>query len=176
MTRTGLPLDDPEQARIERRREASRVFDDAMDEAGAGNPAVALMLDRDRRTLQAWRDPSDDKVPSLEAVIGLPSLVRMRITAYLAELDGRALVELPEAADVVCDLRAAAALQRESADVIARHLEAVADGHITRREGAELERECDELLAVVLAIRERARQARREGVVGASLRLAASED
>ena len=50
------------------------------------------------------------------------------------------------------------------------HLAALRDGHMSAAEGAALEREADELIAVALTVRARARQAQRERVVSMPLR------
>lgn len=86
---------------------------------------------------------------------------------------GLAVVALPEASSESDDLRSVAETQREAADVVAQGLEALADGHVTRSEGARLERECDEALAALLAIRELARRAQVEGVIPMTRRGAA---
>lgn len=80
---------------------------------------------------------------------------------------------LPSAGASGDDLRSLATAQREAADVVAQGLEALADGHVTRSEGARLERECDEALAALLAIRELARRAQVEGVIPMTRRGAA---
>ena len=77
---------------------------------------------------------------------------------------------LPVAADNAADLDLIMHAQRESGDVIATHLAALRDGHMSRTEGAQLEREADEAIAALLTVRERARQAQRAGVVGMTLR------
>lgn len=97
------------------------------------------------------------------------SLRGSRIIPLAEQLDrrahGDAVVELPATSTESDDLRAIADTQREASEAITAGLLAIADGHITRSEGAKLERECDEAIARLLAVRERARLAQREGVI-----------
>lgn len=95
----------------------------------------------------------------------LPQAMRSAIAEDLAG-PGYALVELPEATKTSDDLHALATAQRESGEAIAHGLDAMADGHLTRAEGVRVEAECDEAIAALLTIRERARLAQREGVIG----------
>lgn len=111
-----------------------------------------------------WRDPDAPRAMSFADALGLPAALRRALAELLAG-PGHAVVQLPAEHTEACDLRAIASMQRESADVVAKHLDALADGRLDAREGEALERECDELIAAVLPIRERAREAQRERVV-----------
>ena len=95
------------------------------------------------------------------------------VVEALADRAGLAVVALPSAGASGDDLRSLATAQREASEAITAALLAVADGHITRSEGAKLESECDEAIARLLAVRERARLAQREGVIPMTRRGAA---
>lgn len=111
-----------------------------------------------------WRDPDAPRAMSFADALALPAGLRRALAELLAG-PGHAVVRLPEGHTEACDLRAISSMQREASDVVAKHLDALADGRLDAREGEVLERECDELIASVLPIRERAREAQRERVV-----------
>lgn len=95
----------------------------------------------------------------------LPKPMRRAVTAATLAED-EMISELPGAVEAADDWRLVAAAQRESGQAITAMLEAIADGRVTATEGATLDRECTEAVAALLGIRERARGAMRERVVG----------
>jgi hypothetical protein len=111
-------------------------------------------------------DPESGRAWQLPDALLLTAEERIAIAGLLAG-DAFALVELPpDEIATADDLRDAARVQREAGELIAAHLEALADGLLDAREGAALERAADELVAAALKIRARARQAQRERVIG----------
>ena len=80
--------------------------------------------------------------------------------------EGRAVVDLPVGLSARDDLALVIRAQKETTEAINAHLAALADGRMDAAEGASLEAECDEGIAALLAIRERARLAQRERVIG----------
>lgn len=103
-----------------------------------------------------WAHALDERIPA--AARG----------AFFRELVGRgvAVVVIPRVAENAAraaDLGLAAATVRHASDVAAKLIEAVADGHITRVEGERIVRAVDELVGVLVGIRERAEAAARDG-------------
>lgn len=115
---------------------------------------------------------SGTKALHVADALAAPEPVRHALAQLLAG-DAHVVVELPAIADASDDWRLVATAQRESGEAIAATLDAFADGRVTAAEGARLEREADEAIAALLGIRERARAARRERVVGIRGRVTA---
>lgn len=111
-----------------------------------------------------WRDPDAPRAMSLADAHALPEKTRCVLAERLAGGE-YALVKLPESGTDACDYRSLSTMQREASDVIAAHIEAFEDGTLDAAEGAKIERDCDELIAIALRLRERARQAQKERVV-----------
>ncbi len=160
--------------RVHRHLQAAAIFDRALDVATTkrpdqqttSRPVVAAQLEITPTDLARICDPTTGRAVPLEHVLGLPPDGYRSVLDQLADVAGLAVVDMPKPTTASDDYRAIAAAQRESADVVARGLEALADGHMCGREGAELAAECDEAIATLLVIRERARLAQREGVIG----------
>jgi hypothetical protein len=155
--------------RVERRIEAASIFATALDATTTSRPVVAAQFEVSRQDIDKICDPTTGRAVPLDHVLGLkdvdPASYRKALD-LMAARDGLVVTDLPSAGEMGDDFRAIAAAQRESADVVARGLDALADGRMCAREGAELAAECDEAIAALLAIRERARLAQREGVIG----------
>jgi hypothetical protein len=157
----------PEKAREERQVEASRLLDESMTAASAHGPTVAASLGVPESTMQRWRRTRGQTLDiQLADVMGLPPEVLRLVLERVADSIGLAIVDRPDSLATEDHVGLAAVAMHESADVVAAHAQAIRDRHITRSEGANLERECDEALRPILAIREIARLAQREGVVG----------
>ena len=152
-------------ARVDRHLEAASIFDAAIDESTTSRPVVAAQLEISPQDLRRVCDPTTGRAVPLEHVLGLPDDAYRAVVEALADRAGLGVVALPEASSESDDLRSVAETQREASEAITAALLAVADGHITRSEGAKLESECDEAIARLLAVRERARLAQREGVI-----------
>jgi hypothetical protein len=153
-------------ARVGRHIEAASIFDNAIGASTTARLVVAAQCEISPADLARICDPTTGRAVPLEHVLGLPDDAYRVVVDKLAQRAGLALVDMPKAGEMGDDFRAIAAAQRESADVVARGLDALADGRMCAREGAELAAECDEAIAALLAIRERARLAQREGVIG----------
>lgn len=152
-------------ARVHRHLEAASIFDRAIEASATSRPVIAAELEISATDLGRICDPTKGRAVPLEHVLGLPDDARRALLTTLADREGLALVEMPKALVATDDLRLLCEAQREASDVVTRGIEACADGHMTRTEGAEIERECDEAIAALLAVRERARLAKREGVI-----------
>lgn len=153
-------------ARQGRHIEAAAIFDGALGASTTSRPVAAAQLEISTTDLARICDPTTGRAVPLEHVLGLPDDAYRVVLGALAERADLAVVSLPSAASTGDDFRTLAMAQRESADVVSRGLEALADGRMCSREGAEIETECDQAIAALLAIRERARLAQREGVIG----------
>lgn len=164
-----MRLTDPDRvfsARQKRRVEACAIVARAIEAAQDSRPVVAARMDIAPTELGRLVDPTSGRMFPLEHALALDVGAYRVLLEQLASRTGLAVVELPSAASTTDDLRALAVAQRETAEAIAHGLDAMADGHMTRTEGARVEKECDEAIAALLVIRERARLAQREGVIG----------
>ena len=146
--------------------EAARIVGEALDAEGSSRAIVAAHLGVSERELGRCTSTSSGRHMPLGHVLGLPPAVVVRIAGRMVEPLGKAIVDLPKTSATSDELRALATAQRETAEAIAHGLDAMADGHMTRAEGARVEQECDEAIAALLVIRDRARLAQREGVIG----------
>lgn len=159
----------PKAERAEAQAETSVVLDRALTAHGTNVAALALTLGVSATRIGEWRAPEQDRHLSVADASRLPPLVRLVIAEHVAG-PGYVVAELPAAdAHVSDDLALAARTQRETAEAVAKHLTAIADGRYDRAEGVELEREVNEAIAALLTVRETARRAIREGVVGANV-------
>jgi hypothetical protein len=132
---------------------------------------VASTIGVTRQRVDQWLALDDDANVSVADACALPQPMRHALAAELAG-EGFAVVSLPAASgDCAADLDLVMRTQRESADVIAAHLAALRDGHMSGAEGAVLEREADEMISVAMQVRECARRAQRERVVAMPLRV-----
>lgn len=165
----------PAQLRADRRVEAAHVLDEALRAEGSQATAVAALLGVPRQRVDEWRDVHEDRHLTVADAAGMPPAVRRHLAEYVAG-PGYQVAELPdEHHDLRFDLSLAARLVRESGETAAVLLEALADGHVCRAEGARLAREADEAIRVLLFVRELGRRAAREGIVGAQPPLRAVE-
>jgi hypothetical protein len=152
-------------ARAQRRADTSaflaRVF--LAHELGATD--VERCTGVPRQHVAAWLDRDDARAMPLADATALPERTRLVVAEHIAG-PGHVVVRLPSAtAHPGDDLRLAARAQREASDAVAVLLDALADGHITAQEGAELRTRAEALLATVATVLELAREAEREGVV-----------
>ena len=129
-------------------------------EHGVSHSAAALALGVPRQRLDEWCDPDVEGQLRAADIAALPPAVARDVLRSIADALGLGVVELPAASRSSAAL-AAARLARESGEVIAEAYEAHADGVVTPAEGARLERQCDDALAALLEVRERAREAQR---------------
>jgi hypothetical protein len=131
---------------------------------------VADLLGRSPQLVSLWCHDDFAKVVAWEHVVDerIPAAAR---AAFFAEVAGEgvlvvALERWASEAGRESDLRLAATGVRASSDSAAALLDSIADGVITRAEGAKLLAAVDHAIGVLLAIRGRAQAAVREGVVG----------
>lgn len=123
----------------------------------------ADLMGKERQTLSKSLDA---KWVNLGFVRMLPDKVRKDVARDLLP-EGCDVVELPaKATRGDCDYRFFARSFRTVTEAVSVSLEATSDGHVTRSEGAEIEALCDKAIGILLTIREVAKLAQREGVVG----------
>jgi hypothetical protein len=156
----------PGQVREGLRARAKRALVAASSNCDAAwRSTVAATIGVTRQRIDQWLALDDDAQVSVADAMSLPQPMRMAAAQLIAG-DGYMLAALPDIGDSSSDLDLVMRAQKESGDVIATHLAALRDGRMCRAEGAQLEREADEAIAALLTVRERARQAQREVVLG----------
>ena len=155
-----------DRIRAEAQQEATRSFNAMVAATGVSLAEVARSCGRASSAIDRWASMASPQVPTDADIQRMPGHCRLWYLERDARELGLGVADLPPiATDVVNDLRLAAEAQREYADAIATLIDALADGHIVRAEGAELVRKCNAAIAVTLAIRLRAEQAESEGSV-----------
>lgn len=157
---------DPEGEREKRHARACEAVAGSLD--GASVAIVAAELGISETDLRRMTKPSEGRFFAVCDVPALPKVCAARLASWALEGHGLAVVELPATGGIAADYATIAKAQRETSDVVACGLDALAAGHIGRGKGVDLERECDEAIAALLAVRELARAAKREGVIGIS--------
>ena len=166
----------PEEHETARVRFAQRFFSAVIDVADLSRAQVGAAVGVSAKVVQRWCGLDDRNTsPPYHAILAMPKKVRKPMAEGLLDGTGCAVVELPAAADAATDLSCASKVMTEVADVLQAHSEALRDGHICAREGRVIEDECTEAIAALLTVRERARQAQREGVIGTTGRRAVGE-
>jgi hypothetical protein len=157
----------PRAERESRRADVKRILGRFL--VGACQSVIAAGLGVSRQYLGRLADAEVDSHLSVADAAGLPDAARMELAQYIAG-PGHMVAEAPA---VDSDVRAGMSLHlralRETTEAVTSHAMAMADGRITRSEGASLEGECDEAIRVLLAVREVARRAQRDGVIGVDL-------
>lgn len=156
----------PETAREQRIEEAAKVVRSAIDAEGTNHAITAAWIGLSITQFKCSLSPTSGRLLSLADTAGLPPAVLRRVVSWLADSLGCAVVDLPESSDEPVSVRMLAEMSRETGAVVADALEAVADGHVTRSEGCQIEGKIDHAVSQLLALRNLARQAQREGVVG----------
>lgn len=157
---------DPHDARESRIAEIGAVVRAAMAEERASYEVVAAHLGLSPSELKRCCSPSSGRHLSLADAAGLPPAVLRRVLDHLADTLGCVVVDLPEAVPSSSDLHLLASAQRNSAEAVAAGLDSIADGYVTRGEGKVLGAACTEAIRHLVAVREIARMAVREGVAG----------
>lgn len=158
----------PREAYVAELASTSRALRRAMDAHGCGSTMTAALVGTSERIPREWADPDADRHMPAAAIRVLPLEMRLEMVRAL----------LPEGYDVVAtavagaaphaSLADAIAAQRAATDACTAAMEAAADGVITRAEGARVARECDDTIHKLVALREAARIAVREGAVQVS--------
>lgn len=123
----------------------------------------ASLMDMERQTLDKYLK---SKSLSLAFVRRLPESVRVEVVKDLLPEQYSVTKAPPKAERGDCDYRFFAKSFRSVTEAVSVALEATSDGHLTRAEGAEIEALCDKAIGLLLTIREVAKMAQREGVVG----------
>lgn len=132
------------------------------DVLGVSDTLVQAWHSLDVRKPMGWQHALDERLQT-----HLPAEARAAFWRELAG-PGLAVISTRSASYVAgraADLTLASATVRSSAELAARVLDAVSDGKITRLEGEHIIAAVDDLLGLLLAIRERASHAVRDEVV-----------
>jgi hypothetical protein len=154
---------DPEGERERRHARACEAVTTSL--SGASIAIVAAELGISETDLRRMTKPSEGRFFAVADIPALPVVCATRLASWALEGHGLAVVELPTTSGPAADYATIAKAQRETSEVVSCGLDALAVGHIGRIKAAELERECDEAIAALLAVREIARAAKREGVM-----------
>jgi len=158
--------DTPEQVRAAANARMKRAMLRAEPECDPGWRGVfALTVGVSRQRVDQWMALDHDANMPAALISFLPKPMRLAAMHEMMSAD-EAITDLPVATEAADDWRLVASAQRETGQAITAMCDAVADGRITATEGASLERECTEGIASLLGIRERARAAQRERVIG----------
>jgi transcriptional regulator with XRE-family HTH domain len=158
--------------REERRASLGASLQQALDACGMSQAEAAALIGVDASTLGRWADRHDSLSISVADLAALP--VSVRVALVLSELlPGHVVVREPEGVDAGCDLRQSAAALRASSEASACALDAWADGRMTRGEAAPVVDACDRAIALLVAVRQRAELASREGVIAMRTQLRA---
>jgi hypothetical protein len=162
---TGGAFSSPERTRAERKIDASEAWAEAIEAGYPSNIAAAIELGISESLCKRYGKADEAQMPPLADALGLR--LKSRISLAQSLIGARhAVVELPEPSTLRSSMRLAAAAHREHGETIAAYLEGTDDGRLDAAEGERIERECDEEIAVLLAIRAQARLAQRERVIG----------
>lgn len=154
----------PDQCRADARAEVSATLHRALadcDPRARATWADAIGISRE----YIDRCVSGDKQLHAADLLFAPGPVLVAF-CKLALGAGRGVVDMPAGLDAKDDLALVIATSRETTGAVNEMLSCIADGHMTAAEGAKLEREADEAIAALLSVRERARMAQRERVLG----------
>lgn len=147
------------------RREAADALRAGLDACEATRAQLAAGIDCSPARLAQYVDPGDDATICVARAALLPDPARVALAQHVAG-ERFALVELPHVETGREAIVEALAAQRETSEALAAHLVAIADGIVTRDEGARLVREVDEAIRELLRLRALGEAAVREGVVG----------
>lgn len=166
MTSSSATEQAPRALREQRKSDVSRILGRWLLSTCA--TAVAAANGVSRQLLGQWADPERDAAISVADAAGLPADGRMALAEYVAG-EGFMVAPLPAAESCRAGIELHVRVLTETTQAVTAHAVAIADGRVDRREGAELECEIDEAIRALLTLRECARQAQREGVVGVAL-------
>lgn len=157
----------PAEDRARRKVAWKRVVRSLLAEHDVSQAQLALDLGLAPAQLQRQLDVgSDNDHLRLADIEALPPVVRRAVVARLADTLGCIVADAPAAAeDGGCDITLIAQIAREAGDVVSKQAEACADGRLHAAEAADVRREVDELMRVLVRARERLLVAEREGVV-----------
>lgn len=154
----------PESA--QRCADAASLLAEARAAAGVSTSRLAEECGVSRALVRAWEDASDPShVPPADAL--LAPCIAAHAVRVLAARAGMVAVDLPSAeVKRGDDHRMLADVHRETSEVVSKHLAALADGHVTRRENAELRREIREAQVVLAQLDVELAATAHEPVVG----------
>jgi hypothetical protein len=147
------------------RREAADALRHGLDACEATRAQLAAGIDCSPARLAQMVDAGDDATICVARAALLPDPARVAVAQYVAG-ERFAVVELPHVETGREAIVEALAAQRETSEALAAHLVAIADGIVTRDEGARLVREVDEAIRELMRLRALGEAAVREGVVG----------
>lgn len=142
------------------------AFSRAVADDGRTRAVIAAEMGVSVTMLDKWGDPqSGARVPSF-AFGMLNGAAFVGAIGEMLDGSGHAVVELPAPDAGAVDMRALAAMQRAASDTLTTSIEAFADGHVTRSEGAAIGSHARRVVSLALGLVELAKTAQREGVIG----------
>lgn len=152
------------EQRETRRADTSRSLARVLLAHDVAHAEVARICGVSETMVHEWCDPTKPRALALADAMALPERTRLVLAELLAG-EGHVLAPMPDAGEGA-DLTSAIAVQRETGDVVSKHLAAIADGHITRAEASELRVEIAEAIRSLVRLDRACQRAEREGVVG----------
>lgn len=140
----------PAGDREDRKAEAAEVLRTARLASGVTEDALAIDAGITRRTLRGMESPEDfDHPPHLDVVMA-PSIQVKAIELLARRASLIVIAKLPELGAERSELlRMVGAIQKETADVLHALLDALADGHVSLRENAEVVAQAWEAMAAL---------------------------
>lgn len=159
----------PRTARVrreERRAAVSVSLARALDAEGLSLRETATILGCDESLVRRYADAHEATALSVADLAALPLGVRRALVAEHVAPEHDLVERGAAAPDLGCDLAHVRALMRDSAHAADVGLAAVADGHITADEGAQLVAAADAVSAAAARLRALGRDAMRERVIG----------
>lgn len=154
-----------DSALADMRREVARVVRDGRDACEATHEQVAASIACSSARLSQYVDPAADATIDCARAALAPEPLRVAIAQHIAG-ERFVVVEVGGGPTVAASLSSHIDAARETAEALQAHLVAISDGRIDRAEGAHLERELDEAISRLVSLRQIARTAQREGVIG----------
>ena len=154
------------QRRAESEIEASKLLRLAMDVAGLSCESLAFFGGSSKSRIERAQSVTHPDTLSLRDLMSAPPELQLVVLQHLAAKLGLAVVEFPDTPSVPASLELAAKTHRESSEAVASLLDGLADGHLTREEGADLAPKARRAAASALALEQVGLTAMREGVIG----------
>lgn len=152
------------EQRETRRAETSRALARLLVDADLPHAEIARLIGVSETIVHEWCDPTKARALAVADAMALPAPVRIELAELLAG-DGYLVVRAP-VAGAAADIAHAITVQRETGEVVASHLEALADGVVVGPEATRVRREIREAMRALAELDAAMEVAERERVVG----------
>jgi hypothetical protein len=149
-------------SKCERRAQVSRAIARIFASHDLTAARAAALAGVTHQHVSEWVDPDRSRSMPLADATALPLEVRRDLAEYVAGA-GNVVVEVP-GAGARLDLEHAVVVQKETGDVLACHLRALADGTITRSEAVRLRSEIREAMRALASLDIACERAEKDGV------------